>query len=118
MSALGKPSMVSTTPTPSGMLISVPFGWWSSDPGPSADQFDRSRRRRRLKDPFELELGVPHPSVEEPVPAEHPVIVGGAGDMGPRPAGRAGHEPDPLEPVLQARPREGGGPEQALGQHP
>src|ERR1700721_211960 len=71
---------------------------------------------RGLEETFELQCSVPHPAVEQPVPSEHSVLVGSPCDVGPRSTGRARHEPDSLQSVLQSGPREGGSAEESFCQ--
>src|SRR5262245_44997703 len=53
-----------------------------------------------LEQAFELEPAIGDASVEQPVAAEHTVLVRRARDVGVLPPRGAGHEPDRLEPRL------------------
>src|SRR6202050_1743867 len=75
------------------------------------------RSLRRLQQTLELQLPIASPAVEQPVPSEHSVLVRSAGYVGPRSTGRARHEPDSLQSVLQSRPGERGSPEEALSEY-
>src|SRR5207248_1403926 len=84
------------------------------DDGVPVGAHELSRRHRAHSDwslpwfeeAFELELAVRNASVQEPVAAEHPVLVRRARDVRAAPAGRARHEPYRLEARLQTGTRE------------
>ena len=59
-----------------------------------------------VEEAFELQLAVRNASVEQPVAAEHPVLVRRAGDVCARAAGRARHEPDRLESRFESGARQ------------
>ena len=84
---------------------------------PRCRMTDCSGYSTRFEEALELQLCIPYPAVEQPVPSEHSMLVRSGSYVGPRSAGRAREEPDSLQSVLEAGPRERGSAEESLGQH-
>src|SRR5262249_37171312 len=70
-----------------------------------------------LEEPFELELAALDAAVQQPVTAEHPVLVGRTRDVRVRAARGTRKESDRFEARLQTRARKDRRAEQPFGEH-